>query len=123
MTDSAPRRRRVLVAAVTADEAESLRALLSVWGCDVRTVTDGATVVAAAKAFRPGVALLDLRLDGTDGTDVARRLRSSPDLGRVTLVALAGRGAARRAHTPSDEFDHLLTLPVDPEALRRIAVG
>ena len=122
MTDSSPRR-RVLVAAATADEADSLRVLLSVWGCDVLTATDATTAVMAGEAFRPGVALLDLRLVGPDGSEVAHRLRSSVHLGGVTLVALAGGADADRLRSRAVGFDHVLTLPVDPEALRRIAVG
>jgi CheY-like chemotaxis protein len=117
MTDPSARR-RVLVAVATADEADSLRTLLTVWGCDVRTAIDGPSAVAAAEVFRPGVALLDLRLDGVSRPELARRLRASPGLSGVTLVALAGRACAR-----SDGFDHFLTLPVDPEALRRIVGG
>jgi CheY-like chemotaxis protein len=124
VTDAIHPRRRVLVAAATADEADSLRTLLSVWGCDVRTATDGPAALASAEAFAPGVALLDLRLDGLDGYEVARQLRATPGLEAVTLVALAGHDAAAdRIRTLADGFHHFLTLPIDPEALRRIAAG
>src|SRR4051794_12280871 len=114
MTDSAPDRRRVLVAAATADEADTLHALLTVWGCDVRTATDGADAVETAETFRPGVALLDLRLDVIDGYEVARRLRSLPGASDMILVALAAAAeAADRIRTRADGFDHFLTLPVD----------
>jgi len=122
MTDSAPDRRRVLVAAATTDEADSLRALLTVWGCDVRTTTDWAAAVETAQTFRPGLALLDLRLNGLNGSEVARRLRTLPGAGGVTLVALAAYDARADKDRPrADGFDHVLTLPVDPEDLRRIA--
>jgi two-component system, sensor histidine kinase len=114
--------RRVLVAAATADEADSLRTLLAVWGCDVRTATDGSAAVAAAEAFAPNLALLDLRLNGPDGYEVARRLRGTPGLESTTLVAMAGHdAAAHRVRTLADGFHHFLTIPIDPEALRRIA--
>jgi len=114
----------VLVAAATADEVDSLSTLLAVWGCEVRTATDGAAALAAAEAFSPGVALLDLRLNGLDGPEVARRLRDIPALDGLTLVALAGQDAdAERLRARADGFEHFLTLPVDPEALRRLTAS
>ncbi len=121
MTDPV-HRRRALVAA-TADEAAALCDLLSVWGCDVRATADAAAVVELAAAFRPGVALLNLRLVGPDGCEAARHLRASPDLAGVTLIALAGPADADHTRIRAGVFDHVLALPVDPEELRRIVVG
>jgi DNA-binding response OmpR family regulator len=124
VTEATLPRRRVLIAAATADEADSLSALASVWGCEVRTATDGTAALAAVEAFGPQIALLDLRLDGLDGYQVARRLCGASHVERVTLVALAGHDAdADRIRARADGFDHFLTLPVDPEALRRIIAG
>ena len=56
-----------------------------------------------------------------NGYEVARRVRSDPDLGDVYLVALTGYGthddvrAAREAG-----FDHHLTKPADPESIQHI---
>jgi CheY-like chemotaxis protein len=111
-------RRRVLVAASSADEAASLDALLAVWGCETRFATDAATTVAAAEAFQPSHALIDLRMDGAD---IAGRLRAIPGLDAVTLIAVARQDV--KGKDAADEFDHRLSLPVDPETLRRIVLG
>jgi CheY-like chemotaxis protein len=124
VTEPACTPNRVLVAAATGDEADSLQALLTVWGCDVRTATDGAGALATAAAFTPGVALVDLRLDGLDGFEVARRIRDLPGIDTVRLVALAGHDAdTDRIRARADGFDHFVTLPVDPETLRQIIAG
>jgi CheY-like chemotaxis protein len=109
----------VLVAAATADQADSLQTLLTVWGCDVRAATDGAAAVAVADAFSPHVALLDLRLAGLDGSQVARRLRDQSRVDKVKLVALTSADGAP-GHGRAEGFDYFLSLPVDPESLRRI---
>ena len=56
-----------------------------------------------------------------DGYEVARRLRRTPGLEGVLLVALTGYGRdedRRRAFEAG--FDHHLTKPADPEELRRL---
>lgn len=120
MTDNA-HRPRVLVAAATADEAATLRALLVALNCDVRCATDGAAALDATADFRPEFAFLDVRLNGLDGYEVARRIRALPGFGDVALVALAGHDAdTDRIRARADGFRDFLTLPVDPEEIRRI---
>jgi CheY-like chemotaxis protein len=112
---------RVLVAAATADEAASLRALLLALDCDVRAATDGPAAVDAAAEYQPDFAFLDIRLNGLDGYEVARRLRALPELADLSLVALAGHDAdADRIRARADGFAAFLTPPIDPEQVRRI---
>ncbi len=66
---------RVLVVEDNVDAAESLAALLRLWGHDVRVVHDGLAALEAARGQRPEVVLLDIGLPGLDGYQVARRLR------------------------------------------------
>jgi DNA-binding response OmpR family regulator len=66
---------RVLVVDDTKDAADSLCLPLRTWGFDVRTAHDGPAALAAARAYRPDVALLDLGLPGMSGYEVCRRLR------------------------------------------------
>src|SRR5947209_2662082 len=124
MTDPFPHRPgRVLVAEDGADEADTLRSLLAVWGYEVAVAVDGPAALRLAEEFRPDAALLDLRLPGLDGFELARRLRQSRPANGLVLVALAAGGTGPdRIRAAADGFNHFLTLPVDPEALRR-AVG
>jgi CheY-like chemotaxis protein len=56
------------------DAAESLTALLRVWGHDVRMVHDGPAALEVAPAFGPSLIFLDIGMPGMDGYDAARRL-------------------------------------------------
>ncbi|HYN23353.1 MAG TPA: hybrid sensor histidine kinase/response regulator [Thermoanaerobaculia bacterium] len=62
---------RVLVVEDNLDTAESLAALLRLWGHEVRVVHDGLSAVDAAHEQHPEVVLLDIGLPGLDGYQVA----------------------------------------------------
>ena len=113
--------RRVLVADDNRDAADSLGTLLGLLGAEVRVVYGGPEAVAAAAAYRPAVAFLDIGMPTLDGHEVARRVRELPGGRDVTLVALTGWGQeADRRRTAAAGFDHHLTKPADLPALRSL---
>ena len=113
--------RRVLVVDDNVDSAESLAALLKMWGHEVETATDGIEACEAAERFRPDVVLLDLRMPRLDGYGAARRIRRAPWGAGILLVAQTGWGQeSDRRLSEEAGFDFHLTKPVDLTALRRI---
>ncbi|MBD8528526.1 MULTISPECIES: PAS domain-containing protein [unclassified Massilia] len=117
------RRLRVLVVDDNVDAADSLAALLGALGHDTRMAHDGPSGLAAARAFLPDLALLDIGLPGMNGHELARAIRASGPgsaLCDTVLVALTGWGAASDM-TLSHEagFDQHLTKPVSREALEQ----
>jgi two-component system CheB/CheR fusion protein len=63
--------------------------------------------------------LVDIGLPGMDGYEVARRVRASPQLSQVELVAVTGYGMEEdRRRARAVGFAHHLTKPVDPAVLR-----
>jgi CheY-like chemotaxis protein len=91
------------------------------WGHEVIVATNGGTAVDLARSFRPDVALLDIAMPGMDGCDAATRIRHSPGLGRVLLVATTGYPWGEdiaRGRVPV--FDHYLLKPFDPALLQRL---
>lgn len=106
------------------DAAETLADLLSLWGYETEAVFDGPTGIQAAQSRRPDAVLLDISMPGMSGYEVARELRKIPGLEGVLLVALTGYGQEEdRRRSREAGFDHHLTKPVDPEALRSILEG
>jgi CheY-like chemotaxis protein len=108
---------RVMVVDDNQDAAGTLAGLLILCGHHARYFLDGATALAAASTFRPDVCLLDLRMPGMDGFDLAGRLRTT--LGEdVKLVAVTGErrsDAEQRANESG--FDLWFNKPADPHAL------
>jgi signal transduction histidine kinase/CheY-like chemotaxis protein len=109
---------RVLVVEDHPDSAETLTMLLQLLGHRVSSVHDGLAALDAVRAEVPDVMIVDIGLPGMDGYEVARRVRETPGLGKVLLVALTGYGSEedkRRAMAAG--FDYHLVKPVTPEAL------
>lgn len=119
-----PCRRRVLVVDDNRDAAESMGELLAFMDNEVRIAVDGARAIEEAALFRPDMVLLDIGLPGLDGYEVARRIRSIPDLCKVKLVALTGWGQEKdRRLSREAGFDHHLVKPTDPVEIAKILRG
>ncbi|NOT25217.1 MAG: response regulator [Acidobacteria bacterium] len=112
---------RILVVDDNVDAAESLAALLSMWGHDVRITHDGAAALEVAPVFAPSVIFLDIGMPGMDGYEVARRLRRVPALEHSLLVALTGFGGDQdRRRADEAGFDRHVTKLVDLAVLRNL---
>ncbi len=112
---------RILVVEDNVDAAETMQMLLSISGYETRTAYDGATALELAKAFRPQVVFLDIGLPGKNGYEVARELRTLPEMHSTLLVALTGYGHdddRRRANEAG--FDAFQVKPVAPDALESL---
>lgn len=111
--------RRVLVVEDHRDAAESMEMLLTTLGHEVRTAGDGPEGLAAAEAFRPDVALVDLGLPEMDGFEVARRLRSRFG-STLHIVALTGYSdRVYRDEAAEAGFDAHLVKPATVDDVRR----
>ena len=100
------------------DAAAMLAMFLEIHGHQVLTEDDPARVVERALVFRPHVCLLDIGLPGMDGYELARRLRATPGLDGVVLIAVTGYGDEQaRQQATAAGFDHHFVKPVDPARL------
>jgi signal transduction histidine kinase/CheY-like chemotaxis protein len=116
--------RRVLVVDDNADAARTLSTLLALQGHQTEVAYDGPSALAAAKAGRPEVVLLDLGMPGMDGYEVARQLRAEPALAGVRVVAVTGWGHEDdRRRTRDAGFDAHLVKPVDLDEVERHLAG
>jgi CheY-like chemotaxis protein len=107
--------RRILVVDDHADAALALGQLLEVLGHTVRLAYGGAEALELAAAFQPEVIFLDLAMPEMDGFAVARRLRQTPVLDRVLVVALTGHGRdADLADAAAAGMDWHLLKPATP---------
>jgi CheY-like chemotaxis protein/two-component sensor histidine kinase len=111
-------RRRVLVVDDNVDAAESTAVLLRLAGHEVKTVYDGPAAIEAARDFQPQVALVDIGLPGMTGHEVARQLRSRPELAGLILAAVTGYGQDEdKRRSQEAGFEVHLTKPLDPNIL------
>ena len=111
--------RRILVVDDNKDAAETLAVLLRMWDHEVQTAADGPAALAAVSEFRPELVFLDIGLPSMNGYEVAKRLRSQPELRDTVLVAMTGYGQDdARQEANEAGFDHYLVKPVPPEVLQ-----
>ena len=112
---------RVLVVDDLVDAADSLALLLSLWGHEVRVEYDGRRALAAARDFRPHVVLVDVQMPGMHGGEVARHIKSNPDLQAVWVIATsANEPHDSRLHGYSGFFHHHLVKPYNLDHLERL---
>jgi CheY-like chemotaxis protein len=115
---SAAARHHVLVVDDNVDTAETLAMLLQGWGHEVHLAHDGPGAIRAAQAYQPDTVLLDIRLPGMDGYQVAERLRTQAGLEKARLVGITGYESEQdRRRSQEAGLERLLTKPVDPAML------
>ena len=113
--------RRVLIVEDLEDCLETMVALISTRGCDVRVARDGKSAVAMAQSFLPHVILLDLGLPVMNGFEAATRIRADARLQHCIIVAVSGHGMqSDKERSAQAGVDLHLIKPVSFEDLSRL---
>jgi CheY-like chemotaxis protein len=100
------------------DAATTLATLLQLRGHKVLVAHDGKTALAVASTYRPELIFLDLGMPGIDGYEVARRIKSMPELRGTCIAALTGWGQPEdRRRAREAGCDHHLVKPPDAGAV------
>jgi CheY-like chemotaxis protein len=108
---------RVLVVDDCEDTAVSCGDLLRLYGHECRTALSGGEALAALGWWEPDAALIDLRMPGMSGCELARLVRAR-SAGEPLLVAVTGlSGAAQKREAREAGFDRFLVKPVNPDVL------
>lgn len=103
--------RRILVVDDNPDLADGLRYNLELEGYAVRLAADGPSAIAATRAWRPELMILDLMLPGCDGYEVLRTVREGG--GAMPVIILSARGEeADKVRGFRLDADQYVTKPV-----------
>jgi CheY-like chemotaxis protein len=113
---------RVLLADDVPDNVDSLRILLQLWGHEVRVALDGAEAVEVAAAFKPHVALLDIRMPRMHGAEAARRIRELLPEVRIFALSATDRNDPLLAGYDG-VFDDYLSKPYNLDHLEKLLAG
>ena len=106
---------RLLVVDDNADAAEMMGAFMEAEGHQVSIEYDPYRALERARIEAPDVCLLDIGLPGMDGNQLARCLRTLPELAHTTLIAVTGYGKQfDREQSMAAGFDHYFVKPADP---------
>ncbi len=107
---------------LVADDSTTVLAMVSSRleraGFDVVTATRGDEALALARQLRPRAALLDVEMPGLDGMEVARSIRSDPELAKTLIVLLTARDRPEDVEAGmAAGADAYLTKPFSPQEL------
>src|SRR5215218_5744619 len=81
----------VVIADDNPDHANSLAALVEMWGHFTHVVQDAQAALATCGHYRPDVLLLDIGFPlCSDGLAVARQMRRARPVGDLTIAAVTG---------------------------------
>ncbi|HET7791186.1 MAG TPA: response regulator [Gemmatimonadales bacterium] len=120
---------RALIVDDTATNREVLLSHLQGWGVEARAVPNGGQAIQESlEAVERGepfdLALLDYKLPGMNGVDLARALRALPTVSRMRLLLLTSLGGPGDAATAkSAGVNAFLTKPVRKRALETALRG
>jgi CheY-like chemotaxis protein len=109
---------RILVVDDCHDTADTMLALLRLWGYEGIAAYDGANAFDLARRHRPDLALLDVAMPRErDGYALARQLREDVPL----LVAVTGYAdVEHRGQCEQAGFDLVLAKPLDHERFQKL---
>ena len=112
---------RILIADDNPRSRELLRTVLEQDGYEVLEFANGDDALLGAHQYLPDLILLDIRMPGRSGFEVASVLRSLPALARSPIVALtASAMQGDRERILSSGFDEYLPKPIHLPELRRL---
>jgi CheY-like chemotaxis protein len=116
---------RVLIVDDNTDAAHTLGMLVSMLGeNEVLMAANGPDALRIAAEQRPDIVLLDLKMPGMDGYEVARRLRGEEWGKELTLVAVTGWTLEEHKRRSKEAgFDRHLTKPADMASIEALLAG
>lgn len=106
---------RILVIDDDADDVERVDRALVEHGYVALLARNGEDAVRLAAWQQPALVLLDIRMPGMDGYEVAATIRKLPGLEQTRIVAVTG-SVDERDRLMAAGFDGVLEKPIDPES-------
>jgi two-component system cell cycle response regulator DivK len=93
-----------------------VKVLLNTRGYEVLWAKDGQEGIDKADQSRPDLILLDIQLSIMDGYEVARRLRSNPELTKIPVVAVTSYAmTGDREKALNAGCNGYIEKPIDPD--------
>jgi diguanylate cyclase (GGDEF)-like protein len=113
---------RVLIVDDHEDNVELLKARLESWGYETASARDGAEALHTIESTLPDLVLLDIMMPKIDGIEVARRVKSNPDLPFIPIIMQTALDSTEnKVEGLEAGADDYITKPIDfPELKARL---
>jgi two-component system cell cycle response regulator len=106
---------RILVVEDNKDNVILIDYLLRARGYEPSLARNGPDGLRIAELERPDLILLDIRMEGMDGYEVAAKIRAHPEMKETQLVAVtASAMVGDRERIAAAGFDHYIQKPIEP---------
>ena len=110
---------RILLADDDPDSLEGLRTLLTAWGYEVGTASDGRAALDRVGEFHPSVVITDIVMPALDGLELLEAVkREEPDIPVIVMTGHASLETRHRA-AAGGAFGYL-PKPVDAARLKSL---
>ncbi|MBK9392008.1 MAG: response regulator, partial [Bacteroidetes bacterium] len=91
---------------------EAIEILIAGEGLEVKSASNGEEALEKLKDYKPDLILLDLKMPGMDGYEVARRIKSDKVLSKIPVIAFTASVFSVDTVVKSENFDGQLLKPV-----------
>lgn len=113
--------RRVLVVDDYREAADALQMLLMADGFECRALEDPFAVCDVAREWQPFAVVLDIKMPGLGGLEIAHHLRANPQTSHMLLIACTASASREdRTLAKAAGFDAHCAKPLTPERLLRV---
>ncbi|HOW43400.1 MAG TPA: response regulator [Candidatus Omnitrophota bacterium] len=85
-----PLKKRIMVVDDDKEFLEELKETLLLSGYEVKEVRDSTKATGLAAEIKPDLILLDLRMQGMTGFEVANKLRAIPETKKIPILVMSG---------------------------------
>lgn len=110
--------KRILVVEDQEDNRQILRDLLASADYEMIEAQDGEAAIAAAKANRPDLILMDIQLPVLDGYEATRRIKAEADLKHIPIIVVTSYALSGDEVKARDAgCDAYVTKPYSPRLL------
>ncbi|TQV75688.1 response regulator transcription factor [Denitrobaculum tricleocarpae] len=93
---------KVLIAEDEKNIVESLSFILKREGYEVSAIFDGAEVIDAVTASPPDIVILDVMLPQTNGFEILKQLRGTPQIAGLPVIVITAKGQAQDRATAAN---------------------
>jgi CheY-like chemotaxis protein len=111
---------RVLIVEDRLVQAQLIRKMLEVLGCEAQTAANGREALTMLHGFKPQVVFLDIGLPDMDGYQLATSIRKDLDFKSVPIIAVTGFGFdSDKEKSRAAGIDQHLVKPISVDDLQQ----
>ena len=108
----------VLVIDDSSATCDLIEKVLSPLGVQIITAGDGETGIDVARRAQPDVVVMNTRLPGMSGFEIAEMMKSDGELSSIPIIVLTATIMSREKFNRLGSFDGYVAKPFNPRELR-----